>query len=708
MIDAYEIGARITLSEDIIGITAQWAEQVSSVQSYLDNISSAMRGITSSTRSAATAAGNLANAYGRAADAAERIQRAAGGGIAPAPFSPPPGGAGGGGGGYLPPDNTPRLPGPDNSRMPGTGLSVPPNWTPGQRDPIPFPTPSEPFSKSRGISGHDIYGAMFAGGIAAGGISAFATSLGSNVEAIQKPRALLIGQGVPASVADQMVNAAQKIQQTQPGVSFPGALQMIYDTYTVTKNAQEAMEVAPQLAQSMFALHEIGDDAGGGDLYDLVKAAEIKGTLTTKNKDGSLNIKPLMDFVDAATKVSIATGGKFQPSDAFRIAQNAGPIFKSLDENALTEAFLLSNELGPSRVGTGLQGFGRQLVGGKMSKQQAQMFASAGLLDIKDFHPGAMGYGYVNSGGWKDQDEIASNPFQWINDKLVPAILKAKPGDREAIIRGVSQMFSTVPGQRLAITDILSQMSLDRQTDAVNNLPSVATTNAGYRKDDPGVALAGFENAFSGLMTELGSPLIGPAVSSLKAMTDGIDAWANSMKDHPAQALATDAGIVGGAGAGSWALWKLVAGRWAAAGKDADDFWEKAINDLPKGSGGAAKAAGDASFLGGEEGAAAAAGAAASGAAGTGLLSAMIPVAVAAVLQYMMTHPDPDPVNQVALKKYGRYGQTVGPTGKPGDPLHVVVTGQGSAAPGPQMPTAQTGHNPIKAPPMPGQVFTPP
>lgn len=89
MIDAYEIVARITLSEDIIGITAQWADQVSSVQASLDKVSSAMRGITASTRSATTGAGNLPSAYGRAADAAERIQRAVGGGIAPAPFSPP-------------------------------------------------------------------------------------------------------------------------------------------------------------------------------------------------------------------------------------------------------------------------------------------------------------------------------------------------------------------------------------------------------------------------------------------------------------------------------------------------------------------------------------------------------------------------------------------------------------------------------------------
>jgi hypothetical protein len=71
------------------------------------------------------------------------------------------------------------------------------------------------------------------------------------------------------------------------------------------------------------------------------------------------------------------------------------------------------------------------------------------------------------------------------------------------------------------------------------------------------------------------------------------------------------------------------------------------------------------------------------------------------------SRPSPALAFLANLKRYGRYGQTVGPTGKPGDPLHVVVTGQGAAAPGPQTPTAQTGHNPTKAPPMPGQVFHP-
>lgn len=694
MIDAYKIGARIILNDDVLATTAKWADQLTNAQVAIDRLNISMRETVSLTRSAASSASTMASAFGRAADAAERIQRASSGGFVISGGGSGGGGGGGGGGGsgpYLPggggDGDRPRLPGP------GGGMATTQNWTPGQNPPVPFPAGGGQDDRGHGVSGHDIYGAMFAGGLAFTGISAFATGLATNVEAIQKPRALLIGQGVPASMADQMIAAARQIQKNQPGVSFAGALGMIYDTYTVTKNGPESIAAAPGLATDMFNLHEIGDDQGGGDLYDLVKAAEIKGTLTTKNKDGSVNIQPLLNAVDLATKVSIATGGKLQPADAFRIAQNAGPIFKSLDDDAYVEALLLSNELGPSRVGTGLQGFGRQLVGGKMSKQQAEMFSKLGLLDMKKFHPGAMGYGYVESGGFKDQDEIAANPFEYINDDIVPSLLKANPKDRNSIIRGISQMFSTVPGQRLAISDILSQAVLDRQESAVYSLPGTQQTAAGYRKNDPGVALTGFTQSFDALLTELGSPLIKTAVGALNEMRQGINSWADAMHDHPARALATDGGIAASIVAGGILLFKGVSGAFSKDAKAAESFWDKAMKDLP-GGGEAAGGGADAAFS-----------EVAVNAVKVGVAQKIVgPVGLAALfveqVRQMLGVPLP-----FTAGAGGHNPITGAPTGKPNDPFHVKVVGTST---GTTMPTGQTGHNPAQSPPVPGQVFSPP
>lgn len=79
MINAYEIGARIVLNDDILSTTQKWADQLTGAQRLIDRISAALERTVDLTSTAAGAAERMASAFTRAADGAERLQRASGG-----------------------------------------------------------------------------------------------------------------------------------------------------------------------------------------------------------------------------------------------------------------------------------------------------------------------------------------------------------------------------------------------------------------------------------------------------------------------------------------------------------------------------------------------------------------------------------------------------------------------------------------------------
>ncbi len=558
-----------------------------------------------------------------------------------------------------------------------------------------------------GMSTHDYASLMFGGAIAADACKSYVQSTFDAAAEIAHTRALMIGRGASSAFADQAVAAARKIQQSSPGVSFDGALQMEMDAYGITGNLGTAMKIAQPLATAGFDLHEYGKDDVAAGLYDSVRSGELRGLLNSKNADGSINLKPLISYIDTIVTAGISSLGRVSPSSAMGIMRNASAEGIIMNQQALETSLILSQSLGGDKVGTGLNALAMQFLGGKMSQANARVLHEEGLLPdymfgphdgkiLKKYQTG-IGQVMIPAGALAGQDEFAVNPYGWIDDKLLPGIIKKYGSSDADIMQGIYQSTSRIPGGRLIAEEIYQHALIERQLGFYGQIGTPDAVAGKLRANDPTVQATAFGNALTGLEVALGSAAMPQAVSMLEKLTHGLNDFANWQGKHPIASTAiTDTALgIGGLGAlgviaGAIGLLTkpLVkvggyAGRAFRTGAAGEGIGADAVSGLE---------------IGGAAGAET----------GPGVLLTALAGAVATIL-YNTGGAQPGAVR-------GR--QTPhGPAGTPSEPITVQIANlhtffsalaahQGSEAG--QMPSGPTGYNLSgAAPPAPGQPFGP-
>ncbi len=136
-----------------------------------------------------------------------------------------------------------------------------------------------------------------AGNIVAQGYGSVATP------ADQVTKMKLMNKSFTQEDGQKAMSAAQEIVKDVPGISLAGALSIIANGYSSTRDIDEAIAAAKPLAQDAAILQASGRTDAVDGLWQLQQAAEIAGTLNQKNPDGSVNIKPFTDWIDAQTKI---------------------------------------------------------------------------------------------------------------------------------------------------------------------------------------------------------------------------------------------------------------------------------------------------------------------------------------------------------------------------------------------------------------------
>ncbi|HEX7388652.1 MAG TPA: hypothetical protein VF286_00980, partial [Acidiphilium sp.] len=235
MIDAYEIGAKIILNDQIFGKVRELGEKFVLVDKAIKSINDNLKAMLAPASRVADAGNRAARAWGRVADNVERaagaMGRAAAGGV---------GGGGSGGIGYPPL----LLTGPrSDDGLPGTGLSSRPNWIPGADDDNRIPLGVPGAGAGYGLHGRrsgrepDYMSQFFVGGIATG-LTGKAIRYGFDQAAMPAhEQAMGIAQGLTQKQAAAMAKQAREMQRSIPGIGYGEGLKIIREGYLVTRNA---------------------------------------------------------------------------------------------------------------------------------------------------------------------------------------------------------------------------------------------------------------------------------------------------------------------------------------------------------------------------------------------------------------------------------------------------------------------------------------
>lgn len=374
----------------------------------------------------------------------------------------------------------------------------------------------------------------FAGGsIAAGGMMGlgFISKLLKPAEEYTHQLALMNAQNIKGVELAKATAAAWETTRKVQTTTVSENLQSIREMLPVFGDLAHAIQYLPQVqrvsATLQSTLHGQGGVEGKDVAFAATKALEMRGV--------SMNPVAFTQQMDLIAKAVIATGGKVTPNSILQAQKYSGQYGSSFSNDFMYGILpTLVQEYGGSSTGTALTSMMQALTGGRMTPQAAKAFSQLKLngkplLDMKqytDFRNGLPGTTAL--GALQGTDKGITNPFEWVQKYLEPALKQAGINDPAHRAAMLGMLFSNRTAARMV--NLLDSQGPRLMKDF--HIIGSAQTAVDPSKD-PVLAQKAMEAQWENTKTALGNsivPIIVPAMLKLADSLNKISKWAT---DHP-------------------------------------------------------------------------------------------------------------------------------------------------------------------------------
>jgi hypothetical protein len=371
---------------------------------------------------------------------------------------------------------------------------------------------------------------------------------------IESERVRMRAAGIPEADIKRAFDESAELGVKYPNVKRADVLERFKELRSILLHPEEAHELLDptiRAASAIKAVDRSGHMASG--LGFAVKGAEVLGLAQDK--------KRFTAYLDSWIKAQQVMGATITPEQQYEFAKYLKASGAGLsDRFKMTTGVSLSQELGGSTTGVGIDQFIKQVIGGFQGSQHAaaKSFVKLGLADKNDFEQTKTGEikGFKPGRHVKGYKLAQSDPDRWIYEYYLPALKKAGITSEEDIN---SQIRRDFPSGRAA--DIVAKIINQRQSfenhaklyGKAQGLDAVATN-----QNDPFVALDSMTTSLGNLAATLTSPAMKDAAGVMSSIATGLGSWGESLhnwqKDHPDLARGAAVGAIGAGVAGGGVL----------------------------------------------------------------------------------------------------------------------------------------------------------
>ena len=296
-----------------------------------------------------------------------------------------------------------------------------------------------------------------------------------------------------------------------------------------------AMSHMDEVSKANMILNAVKGNSGNQDqVWELVKSLEGKGL--------TFDPEQFSSYVNTMTKVVEATGGKVTPQMFMSTFKYGRTATLGWDEEFVGGALprliqSMASSGGGGGAGTGgpgnaLMSAFAKIVQGQMSKTAAEEFQRMGLGSAKHIE------GSEESqieGGIKGRDQFMTNPYEWVQKTLMPALAARGITNQNDIVSEISKMFPVRTASQV-ITEMALQgrfhegenSPFEKDTRLQHGAMGLASAADELSKHDYPTVLKEFNQQWTNMLQTLGSPLMAPGGPVLGAMA-GLTATMNSM-----------------------------------------------------------------------------------------------------------------------------------------------------------------------------------
>lgn len=349
-------------------------------------------------------------------------------------------------------------------------------------------------------------------------------------------------------------DTSQKIQVTTAAENLKHLRELRY----ATGDTEGAMAILNPITKANAILNAVKGGKGGTDqVFELVKALEQKG-LATSEKRGEF-----LSYVNAMTQAVVASGGRVTPQmfqSAFKYGRTA---MLGWDEQFISEILpRLIQSMSTGKGGGGGSGSGgpgnalmsafAKVVQGQMPKKAAEEFYRMGLSGAPRHIKGSS-QSITNIHG---ADMFLKDPYEWVQQILMPALAAHKITDQFAIIQEISKLFPVrTASQVIAEMGLQGRFREGEQASPFEKdrrLKRAAMGLAGYEDEagkDPNTMYKAYESQKKNLADAVGVALLPIKLEVVKALTTMFMQFAKFASANPEaiKAIGVALGILGGA-----------------------------------------------------------------------------------------------------------------------------------------------------------------
>jgi hypothetical protein len=344
-----------------------------------------------------------------------------------------------------------------------------------------------------------------------------------------------------------MKTAGMGVVETQEAIAQAVKTSGNVLTTTMSENLRHISELRYAFGETTTAIAHLDEIAkansvlnnvkGGGtdQVWELVKSLEMKGE--------TYDPKSFSSYVDTMTKVVEATRGRVTPADfmsTFKYGRTATLGWSEEFVGGALPRLIQSMKAnggsgGAGGPGNALMSAFAKIVQGQMPKNAAEEFDRMGLAPGGVEHIKGSSQSQI-PGGIAGRDLFMSNPYEWVQKILMPALTAHGITSQNDIIAEISKLLPV----RTA-SQIVSEMALQGRFHEGANSPfekdirlqgqPMGTAAYGELiKNDYPMVLEAFNKQWVNLPESLGSPLMapgGPVISAMAGMAQAMGSLAH-------------------------------------------------------------------------------------------------------------------------------------------------------------------------------------
>lgn len=312
-----------------------------------------------------------------------------------------------------------------------------------------------------------------------------------------------------------------------------GNLAAIRELRMVFGDTSDAINNMASVQKLQAVLQNVRGGNGHDDAYTVAKALEMKGDVK--------NASRFETAADLMTKAMIASGGKVNPQDflsAFKYGRSAtigwdDRFTYGILPTLIQEMKSSGGSGGSGGPGNALMSAYAAVVGGTIPQKSLKVWQKLGLLDpskiVWDKVGSAKG---VGPGGIMGSSTFQQDPYQWTQQYLIPALVKAGLDTPDKQRQTLQYLF---PNRTAGF--IMSQMALQGwKFDRDQKLIGKASGLSAYDeliKRDPNMAMAALSAQWENFKTALGIGLVPVLIPFLRNLTTAFNKLAEFAARHP-------------------------------------------------------------------------------------------------------------------------------------------------------------------------------